>query len=105
MLPFLTPRQGRAPIGLSATARPTHPTMSRHGTMADHLPSLATDTGNKGHTGSGNTTARPLHSTPFRFSARMRAQSGIFFAFIPFLWDGKYVFFDARGLFFARQRE
>ena len=45
--------------------------------MADHVSSLATDTGNKGHTGNGNTTARPLHSTLPRFNARMRAEADV----------------------------
>ena len=36
---------------------------------------LATDTGNKGNTGKGNATARPLHSTLPRFGARIRAEA------------------------------
>jgi len=45
--------------------------------LAELVWSLATDTGNKGNTGKGNTTARPLHSTLPRFGARIRAEADV----------------------------
>ena len=46
--------------------------------LADLAWSLATDTGNKGNIGKGNTTARPLHSALPRFGARiLRAEADV----------------------------
>ena len=60
-------------FGLSATHRP--PDLGS--VLADLVWSLATDTGNTGNTGKGNTTARPLHSTLPRFGARIRAEADV----------------------------
>ena len=64
-------------FGLSATHRPPD-----HGSsLADLVWSLVTDTGNKGNTGKGNTTARPqttaLHSSSLWRSHTRRSRRGL----------------------------